>query len=87
MAEAETKSINLKIQAPFKVYYEGQASSISAVNATGPFDILPGHKNFITLVKQCTVRVRQESKDDFTLDINHGVMHVRANQVVLFLDI
>jgi len=37
----------LKVYAPFKVYFEGDAYSISATNETGPFDILPKHHNFL----------------------------------------
>jgi hypothetical protein len=29
----------VKVYAPFQVYFEGDAFSVSAVNATGPFDI------------------------------------------------
>ena len=36
----------IKVYAPFKVYYEGQAESLTAENETGPFDILPKHHNF-----------------------------------------
>jgi hypothetical protein len=34
-------SMHVKVYSPFKDYYDGQAFSISAENATGPFDILP----------------------------------------------
>ena len=85
--QALPTSIAVKIFAPFKTYYESQAKSVSAVNATGPFDILPGHKNFITLLRACTIKVRQEGKEDFNLDIERAVMHVKADKVVVFLDV
>ena len=38
-----TPTMAVKVYAPFKVYFEGDAMSVSAVNDTGPFDILPKH--------------------------------------------
>jgi F0F1-type ATP synthase epsilon subunit len=42
--------MHVKVYAPFKVYFDGDALSISAVNDTGPFDILTKHHNFMTLI-------------------------------------
>ena len=39
----------VKVYAPFQVYFEGMAYSVSAVNETGPFDILPRHHNFLCI--------------------------------------
>lgn len=77
----------VKVYSPFKIYFEGPATSLSAVNDTGPFDVLPGHKNFMSLLKACTVNVHAPQKPDFNLPISHGVMHVKADQVTVFLDV
>lgn len=76
----------VKVYAPYKVYFEGQAKSISAVNQTGPFDILPQHHNFITLLVPCEIVVRTE-KDEEKIKIQNGIMHVKADSVVVFLDV
>ena len=46
-------TMHLKIYSPYKVYFDGEAVSVSAESATGPFDILPKHHNFITLLEPC----------------------------------
>ncbi len=79
--------MHVKIYAPFKVYFDGQAESLSAANDTGPFDILVGHHNFLSLLKPGLVRVRSPGKPDFVLNISRGVMHVKADQVTVFLDV
>jgi F0F1-type ATP synthase epsilon subunit len=76
----------IKIYAPSKVYFEGQAESISAVNQTGPFDILPKHHNFITLLVACDIVVRTKSGEE-TIRIQGGLMHVKADSIIVFLDI
>lgn len=84
---ASQTTMQIKVYSPFKTYFDEPAASISAVNDTGPFDILPGHKNFMSLLKPCTVSVRAPSKPDFDLPISRGVMHVKADRVTVFLDI
>jgi F0F1-type ATP synthase epsilon subunit len=80
---------HLKVYAPFKVYYEGIVTSISAENATGPFDILGDHHNFLTLLNPCELVIRPESdsKEPEVIKISRGIMQVKANDVVVFLDV
>jgi len=87
MATANTENLNVKIYAPFRTYFEGAATSISAVNKTGPFDILAQHKNFISLLASCKITVRVPQRPDFVMPIERGVMHVKANKVTVFLDV
>ncbi len=78
--------INVKVYSPFKVFFDGEALSISAENGTGPFDVLPEHHNFLTLLRPCELVIRtlqQEQK----IHIESGVMHVKKNKVSVFLNI
>jgi F0F1-type ATP synthase epsilon subunit len=89
MAEvaAGIPTMHVKIHSPFKVYFDGDAVSLTATNRTGPFDILPQHKNFMTLLIPSTLTVRATDKPDFTLEVTRGVMHVKADQIIVFLDV
>jgi F0F1-type ATP synthase epsilon subunit len=78
--------MHIKVYAPFKVYFDGEAQSISAVNDTGPFDILPKHHNFMTLLSPCDIIIRTKEGEE-TIKISRGVMHVKADQVIVFLDV
>jgi len=80
------QTIHIKVYSPFKVYFDGMAFSISAVNNTGPFDILPQHHNFMTLLNPCEVVIQTEKSQE-KLQINKGIMHVKADQVIVFLDV
>ena len=79
-------TMHVKIYSPYKVYFDGDALSISAESATGPFDILPKHHNFITLLEPCDAIVRT-AKGDETVRISGGVMHVKSDDLVIFLDV
>lgn len=80
------KDMHVKVYAPFKVYYDDLAESISAVNDTGEFDILPKHHNFMTLISQGEVVVRNGEKEE-KIPIHKGIMHVKSDEVIVFLDV
>ena len=80
-------TMHVKVYAPFRTYFDGGALSLSAINRTGPFDILPHHKNFMTLLIPGIITVRQPGKVDFKLRATRGVMHVKADRVTVFLDV
>lgn len=75
-----------KIFAPFTEYFEGEAFSISAINESGEFDILPHHHNFITMLNPCDMVV-QSPEGEKKFRITRGLMHVRNNRVIVFLDV
>jgi hypothetical protein len=80
-------SMRVKVHSPFRDYYDGPALSVSAENATGPFDILPRHHNFISLLIPCELVIRTIKKGEQRIRISGGLMHVKANQIIVFLDI
>ena len=85
-AATDATSMHVKLYSPYKVYFDDQAQSISAVNATGTFDILPQHHNFMTLLDPCDVIIRTRGEER-KIRISRAVMHVKANQVIIFLDV
>ncbi len=82
----DSKHMHVKVYAPFKVYYDGIAESISAENTTGPFDVLAAHHNFMTLLSPCEIVVRNDDKEE-KVKITRGIMHVKKDEVVVFLDV
>lgn len=82
-------TFHLKVYAPFKVYYEGVVASISAENGTGPFDILANHHNFLTLLSPCELIIRDtpDAPKPEKIKITRGIMQVKSNDVVVFLDV
>ena len=79
-------TIAVKVYAPFKVYFEGDAYSVSASNASGPFDILPRHHNFLCMLVPCNLTVEAPTGKK-TIKISRALMHVKADRVVVFVDV
>lgn len=83
----KTTSVHVKVYSPFQTYYDDEAQSISAENKTGPFDVLAQHRNFITLLVSCELDIKSAKGGDKKIKINRAVMHVRRNDVTIFLDV
>jgi F0F1-type ATP synthase epsilon subunit len=84
-ADVPKGKLRIKVYAPFKVYFDGIADSISAENDTGPFDILAGHKNFMTLLNPCELIIRSEQEEK--IKISRGILHVKGGRITVFLDV
>lgn len=77
----------VKVYAPFQVYFEGDATSVSAVNDTGPFDVLPKHRNFLCMLVPCDLVIQPEGAKQKIIKIHRALMHVKADRVVVFMDV
>ncbi len=76
----------VKIYAPFQIYFEGEAYSVSGINAIGPFDVLPHHRNFLSMLLPCTITV-QAPDGVHTVPVRRALMHVKADYVAVFVDV
>ena len=66
--------------------YEGNARALSAQNALGPFDVLPDHTNFMTLLVASELQVIT-TVDTRKFSIEHGILKVADNVVTVFANI
>lgn len=87
MDKKKTNSQNVlyvEARTPEELFFKGEARSVSSINNTGPFDILPMHENFITIIKdKLLVLPVSEAKKEFPLDI--GILKVYGNKVDVFI--
>lgn len=88
MDHQTSNSTQLKVtaRAPFEVYFEGEAKLVSAENRVGKFDILPGHADFFSVMTPCEV-VIETGKEPVSINITNGIIGVRDDNVLLFLNI
>ena len=85
--ETGKPKMSVKVYAPFEVYFEGEAFSISAVNAVGPFDVLPHHHNFLCMLVPSSLVIRPVEGEKKTIKVSRALMHVKAERVVVFVDV
>ena len=85
-AQETRDHLAVKVWSPYKVYFDGEARSVSGVNETGPFDILPRHHSFISLLSASELRLRT-LQGDVRVRISGGVMQVHHDVVTVFLEV
>lgn len=83
--QTETQTLSIIARAPFEVYYEGEALSITATNRVGEFDILPGHADFFSVLSPSDIYI-ETTGDVINFPITNGIITVRDNAVMLFVN-
>lgn len=85
MATSDDLGLTIIARSPFNVYYEGDASAVTATNRVGEFDILPGHADFFSVLSPGEVSI-ETSADPINFAITNGIITVRDNEVMLFVN-
>jgi F0F1-type ATP synthase epsilon subunit len=80
------ESLQVEVRSRQGLIYEGELEAVTSYNTVGPFDVLPRHSNFISMInKKLILRQHDGRTDEITLD--NGVMMVEENKVYIFLGI
>lgn len=69
-----------------KTYFLGKAKSVSSKNKLGPFDVLPMHENFISMLRDKVTVVDLAGKKT-VVACNQGILEVADNKVRVFIGI
>jgi F0F1-type ATP synthase epsilon subunit len=80
-----SSTLSVIARAPFHIYYEGPAQSVSAVNRVGAFDILPDHADFFSILSPGEIIIETGS-DPIVFNAHNGIIAVRNNEVMLFVN-
>lgn len=83
--ESVAEELTVIARAPFEVYYEGPARSVSSRNRIGKFDILPGHADFFSMLEAGAVTI-QTATDQVEIALDNGILTARNNKVMIFLN-
>lgn len=79
--------LQVRIISPKQVVFAGEAVSISSKNSAGNFDILPEHANFLTLVTNCPIIIRQGKKQQLNFNFPLAIIYTSNNRVNIYTDI
>ena len=81
-----TEKLTVIARAPFNIYYEGEADILSGTNRIGQFDVLPGHADFFSVLSPGEVTIETGNGEPITFQANNGIVTVRDNHVMLFVN-
>lgn len=78
--------INLVIKTREKTVFDGNVKAVSSFNQVGPFDVLPAHANFISLIeKALIIHNTNGTKKEIKFDL--ALLRVIENKVEVYLGI
>ena len=83
---AKPPFLRVNLRSPYQNYFSGSATSVTAINRLGPFDILPNHTPFFSLLVSGVVTV-QTASERLEFKIQNGIIRTKNNQVDVFLNI
>lgn len=78
--------LSVTIKRPDRVEFTGNVKAISSINMKGPFDVLPFHSNFISLIRD-KVTIHPEDKEPVTYRLQAGIIKVTGNTVTILVGI
>jgi F0F1-type ATP synthase epsilon subunit len=88
MEKATTPQVlHVRISRATEIIWEGDARTLTARNAEGPFDILPLHAHFISILDNTPIVVIEKNGERREFVFDTAVMHVKDDQVRVYTNI
>ncbi len=66
------------------IMFKDKVKAVTSYNEKGPFDVLPEHENFISLIDQHLVIHTMDGKEN-EIKVDNAVIKVYRNEVHIFL--
>lgn len=68
------------------IVFNEEVKALSSINERGPFDVLPEHANFISIIKENLIIHKKEgSKQE--MKIPSGILRVHENRIEVYLEV
>lgn len=77
-------TLHVKIISPQQLLLDTEAQAVSSKNLQGPFDILPQHANFMTMVENSPITVKIPNQKPVTFKFPLAIMLVVENKVSIY---
>lgn len=76
----------ITIISPEATVFEGKIKAFSSINSDGPFDVLPQHTNFISIIKN-KITLYDEYGAERQIKLENGIVEVFEDKVQVFVGI
>jgi len=77
-------TLQVRIISPQQLILDTEATSVSSKNLQGPFDILPQHANFISVIENSPIEVRTPNQKLLKFNFPLAIILVTANKVNIY---
>lgn len=79
------QTFDIVVRSRQATFFNGAVSAISSVNIKGPFDVLPRHIHFISLIREYILIQKQNGQTE-RIVFTDGVIKVKDNKVEVYID-
>ena len=83
MDEKVLDSLTVTIRTREKILFQGKVTGVTSLNERGIFDVLAGHENFISVVKEKLTIHDSEKSFTFTT----GILRVEENVITVYIGV
>jgi len=80
------ETLNVRITRATELLWEGEALSVTSKNVDGPFDVLPYHANFVTLIRGEAITIKLPNNEDKRYEFKYAVLYTQNNEVKIYAD-
>lgn len=77
--------MKVRIIAPDKIIYKGEAVSLNVPGESGELTVLDLHRPLLTSLKAGQIRLKDNQNQDHCFDIDSGILEVRKKRVNILL--
>jgi F0F1-type ATP synthase epsilon subunit len=85
-SQNQNTPLQVTLRSKEKLLYRGVAVTVSSENERGPFDILSGHANFISLIHAYVI-VDHGLPTEQSFQMEKGIMYVASNKIEVYVGI
>jgi F-type H+-transporting ATPase subunit epsilon len=78
--------MHLKVLSPNEFIYEGNVVLVQFPGTMGSFEVLHNHAPLIASVEKGKIKIIDEERNKFFLDINPGIVEIRNNYIILLTE-
>lgn len=79
--------LRVEVRDPDKLVFSGNAVAISSRNSVGPFDVLPQHENFISIINGKIIIYLDKKHTKQEIQNETAIMKAKSNTVKIFLGV
>jgi len=76
----------LKVLSPDEFIYEGEVVLVQLPGSMGSFEILHNHAPLIARIDKGKIKIIDEGRNKFYLEVNPGIVEVKDNNIVVLTE-
>ncbi len=76
----------LKVLSPQEFIYEGEVVLVQLPGSMGSFEILHNHAPIIARIDKGKIKIIDEGRNKFYLEVNQGIVEVKDNKIVVLTE-